>query len=578
MNDVVLGIHCSLLDGKFTSDGNVTLVQDHKVKMAVAEERVSRKKYDGDFRAALAYILDRTKVKASDISLVGLSTFGLSVPPQEKDVETICALVRDSLPGFKGEIKFAPSHHEIHALSAACVADGQDALIAVLDNEGSLLSERKHSALGLNKLERTSYYLYRDGNLSMVARDHDDWGDVGYGKLYSKVTRYVGFRSYHEAGKTMGLAPFGCKDVFSEYMVYRRDQNAISSMRNSEDGIADLMQWFADRGVLLPDARKAGMPLRKIDADLAWWVQNELEESVSNRITGLVSKYSPEIVCISGGVALNSVMNAKLRMSLPVQDVIVPPSPGDAGLSMGAAAWAIWQKEGIIPNFGASPYYGGSYSSEEIIEAAKKAGDITVKPCENLTESVACALADGKIIALFSGASEFGPRALGHRSFLVNPSNAWTTSLLNSQVKNREWFRPYAPVVIEEKCAECFVSGRPTPYMMHIDYVRPEAAKLAQATVHVDGTARLQTVHKALSPEFHGIISRFSKMTGVPMVLNTSFNLGGDPIVETPQNAIETFMKSSWIDALFLGNHVITAKASANRGCLARRKPEGFDL
>ena len=557
MKSNIIGINCSLQsNGKYTFDGNVALIRDGELIMAVAEERVSRKKYDGHFRHALNYVLERTKTSVESIEAVAVSTFAQPTEEEAASRYSIQQAVKDVV-GANVNVSIAPSHHEIHALSAASQCGVEESLIVVIDNEGSIIGSRSNSKLWENRLERTSYYLFKDDRLTLLERDHDGFGEVGFGKAYSKVTRFVGFESYHQAGKTMGLAPFGNPHLLSSCQLFQvcSKRGVKTTMQNSDNGLADLKNWFKTQAIDLPAPRAKQNPIRPIDMQLSRWIQEELEKNVTRRLALLLNKYKVRHLCMSGGVSLNSVMNYRLLTELPVDDVFVPPSPGDAGLALGAAAWYLWKQNGIIPKWTAKSYLGGEYSTKEIEKyLSQSLTSFTIRHHDDPARAAAQILSKGGIIGWFQGASEYGPRALGNRSILADPRNVWMKDIVNHQVKMREWFRPYAPSILLKKADEYFHLNKPEPFMMKIAHTK-EAAKISlPACVHVDETSRLQTVTEEDCPLYAHLLESFYELTDVPAVLNTSFNLNGMPIVESPQDAIDCFLKSPHLNRLFLGN------------------------
>jgi len=550
MTRVQIGIHCSLqTDGSMPADGNVAMSRDGQPIFAVAEERVSRRKYDGDFRQGLRYALDRTGVSAGQVEVVGVSTYSRYVESSDADLDDIRTIVRAEL-GRKAAVEIARSHHEIHAFAAAAYCPEREALIAVLDNEGSLLGaptgDRAQWAF-----EKSSYYRRIGEDLELVARDHDGPGEVGYGKAYSKITRYLGFQSYQEAGKTMGLAPFGGpRGDFPQ--LFERRPGARNAMRNTQDGLKDLESWFEDHAVRLGGPR-SGAPISKLQADLAYWIQAELEASVFDRARGLLAATQAKALAMSGGVALNCVMNSRLR-ALPVSDVFVPPSPGDAGLAVGVLAWLERRTQGRIPLFRGTPYLGGDYSAEAAkADLAPFADQFHLDEVADPVADAADHLARGLIVGWMQGGSEYGPRSLGARSILADPRQPWMKEVLNNLVKGREWFRPYAPAVLIERAGEFFEEPFGSPYMMHTARCRDLCIRSAPAAVHVDDTARLQTVHRDLNPMFHRLIEAFADRTGLPILLNTSFNLGGEPIVEKPSDVARTLLNCPRLDLAYVG-------------------------
>ncbi|MGH3939533.1 MAG: carbamoyltransferase C-terminal domain-containing protein [Pseudonocardiaceae bacterium] len=526
---------------------------------AVGQERVTRRKYDGGFVESARYALDAVGISISEVKTVAISTFGQPDAigdPEHAEVERVVRNVLGDGPSYQ----VVPSHHLAHALSAAAQCPYERALIAVIDNEGSILGPRAFRELWRHGLERTSYYLLDGENITLVARDHDGPGEVGYGKAYSKVTRFVGFRSYQESGKTMALAAFGDPGRFGTLRLFQHesDGRAHTAMRNSADGLRDLAEFFSDAGCPLPPPRRPGERLDPAHIDLAAWCQVELEESVGQRIHALAKEHHIRAFCGAGGVFLNSVMNRRLQDRLDTGDVFVPPSPGDQGLALGAAAWLIRQSTGKLPRWTPRPYLGGQFDDDAIETELARHPDLNwEKPADHVLETVRD-VAAGCIVGWFQGRSEYGPRALGNRSILANPTDPWSREVLNNLVKRREWFRPYAPVAVEERAGKTFDLRSPVPFMMHIAPTRPEAVAELPGGVHVDKSARLQTVRTDQNAVFHRLVTEFADLTGSSAILNTSLNIDGMPIVESPADGIECFRSSPGMDALFLGSMKVT--------------------
>jgi len=465
VNRVVLGVHLSCpAGGDYTADGNAALVVDGVPVVAIAQERVSRRKYDGGFAEAARYCLQAAGIGIGDVDVVAVSTFGRpDVADAAENVEMTSEITRTLGAGPRVEV--VASHHLAHAAAAAAQCPYDRALVAVIDNEGSVIGRRTAGPLWAHALERTSYYLLDGEDLRLVARDHDGPGEVGYGKAYSKVTRYAGFAGYQESGKTMALAAFGDRARFAAVPFFRAadDGHPWTTLGNSEDGLTDLAKFFVEQGVPLPPPRRAGDRFDPAHLDLAAWCQTGLEESVGRRIAGLAAEHDVRAICGAGGVFLNSVMNRSLQDRLQTPDVFVPPSPADAGLALGAAAWSIWRSTGVRPRWTPNPYLGAPYDGGAIT-AAIAASDLVAT---TVLDPVAAAVSDlraGRIIGWFDGRSEHGPRALGNRSILADPSDPWAREMLNNRVKHREWFRPYAPVVPESRAHEVFDLPGPVPF------------------------------------------------------------------------------------------------------------------
>jgi carbamoyltransferase len=562
MSGVVLGVHCSVQpDGRYAADGNIAVVSDGTPVFAIAQERVTRQKYDGGFAEAARYALDYLGLTIRDVQAVAISTFGRPDSSTDPEQEQIATNVRSAL-GEGPEYVVLPSHHLAHALTAISQSTYDHAIVPVIDNEGSILGSRTSPLLWHHPMERTSYYLLDGDTLRLLARDHADPGEVGYGKAYSKVTRYLGFRSYQESGKTMALAAFGDRARFQELRLFEHgaDGRSRTRLRNSADGLQDLARFFADAGVALPPPRRQGNRIDTMHLDLAAWCQSELEASVCLRMRSVTTEHRVSAVCGAGGVFLNSVMNRRLQDALDCPDVFVPPSPGDQGLALGAAAWWLWRSTGSLPRWEARPYLGGGFDEPGILAAVESRADVAVARVDDAVVEAAQELAAGKIVGWFQGRSEYGPRALGHRSILADPSRPWSREVLNNLVKNREWFRPYAPLAVEEEARELFNLHSPVPFMMHVAPVRPSAAARMPGGVHVDNSARLQTVSRHQDVDLHRLVTTFRELTGVPTLLNTSLNVDGMPIVESPHDAVDCFTRATGMDVLFLGSFKVTRK------------------
>ncbi len=566
MNELVLGINLPVLpDGTITYDGNVALGTRNKILTAIAEERVSKKKYDGHVKSAVEEVLAKNKLQLSDISAISVVSFGQPIVEETKVSDALQAEIDLLFPGYDN-IHVVKSHHEAHAISAVCQTSFDRALVVVVDHTGNILGPMiDENRLENNPAEQTSYYLYENGDLTLIAQDFANPSDQGYGRFYGDVTCYLGFNSYRESGKTMGLASFGDASVFSRYSPFLEaaDGEAISALREEgylEDGTKDLALWFKKQGLTIPERRAKDGVLRPFDMDLAAWAQDQLQTSIVRRVKGLMEKHNVDKLCVSGGVAMNSVMNRVLEEELDVA-VYVPPSPGDAGLALGAVAEYFWKKDNVIPKLACTPYLGPVYSENEIKATMKaNADEFTITKVSDPSWEAAQIISKNKVIGWYQDRSEYGPRALGNRSILASPIVNWTKEILNGQIKLREWFRPYAPVVLEEKAEKYFEMLSPVPYMMKVAPIKTQAKIDMPACIHVDNTARLQTVTEQSNRKFYQLIKHLDQLTGVPVVLNTSFNLADMPIVETAQDAINCFRISIGIDRLFVNNYMIEKK------------------
>ncbi len=423
-------------------------------------------------------------------------------------------------------------HHLAHAASAFFPSPFERAAVLTLDGRGE---------------RATTSYSLGDG-LSL-----ERLGQVNYphslGLLYEQVTGYLGFLPSSDEYKVMALASFGeprYLDLFREIIQLGDD---------GQYTIADpqLVERFG------PPRRRGG-PLERRHYDLARSLQVALEETTLALVRWLHEVTGEENLCLAGGVALNCVLNSKIRDQGPFKRVWAQPAAGDAGTALGAALWVDAQEhaigDGVALVSNGRPYQmddvylGPAYSDDEI-EAALRWAKLPYRRLTNLPDEVAALLAQDQIVGWFQGRMEFGPRALGARSILASPLHGEMQERLND-IKDREDFRPVAPVVLEEAVADWFVGAGPSPFMLFVDDIRPEQAERIPAVRHVDGTARIQTINRAQNPLYYELIRAFGERTGVPVLVNTSFNTRGEPIVCTPRDAIECFW-STPLDALVIG-------------------------
>ncbi len=423
------------------------------------------------------------------------------------------------------------NHHVAHAASAYYPSPYEKAAVITLDGRGE---------------NATTGYFLGEGNamtqLATVDMPHS------LGMLYEKITTYLGFLHSSDEYKVMALASYG-KPLFMEEF-----RSIIHVGENGDYTIDDFdpEKWW---GI----GRTKDDPIDQIHFDIAHSLQKVLEETVLKLVEWLYTKTDSENLCMAGGVALNCVMNAVIRDKGPFKNIWVQPAAGDAGTALGAALWldvnlnAKRSTERYVATMD-HVYWGPSYSDEEI-ENFMIWAKTPYKKLTNVAKETAAILADNKIIAWYQGRMEFGPRSLGSRSILASPIPPEMQAKLND-IKDREDFRPVAPVVLEEDAAEWFVGGSFSPFMLFVYPVQDDKADKIPAVRHTDGTARVQTVNRNQHPEYYDLISEFKKLTGVPVLVNTSFNTRGEPIVCTPRDAIECFWTSPF-DALIINSFLL---------------------
>jgi len=383
------------------------------------------------------------------------------------------------------------------------------------------------------------------------------------GSFYEAVTQFCGFKPNYDEGKTMGLAPMGNPDVFKEEVekIITVDKQGRFSIDLSFFNFQYLAnKRYSDKFVkVFGDPRIPGQPFADRHKNLAAAFQRVLEDKVLEICTIIHNKTQAEYLVIAGGVSLNSVMNGRIVRESPFKDIYVMPAAGDNGTALGAAYYLY---NGILKHprtfVHDNPYMGTSYTNEDIkkiLDGAK----LSYEHKEDICDYAAQLLEKGNIIGWFQGAMEVGPRALGSRSILANPAFPDMKDKINAEVKFREAYRPFAPSAIVEAKDDFFDLEVEAPFMLKVCNVRKDKQHVIPAVTHVDGSARLQTVQKELHPRYYDVIKSLGNKTGVPVVLNTSFNIQGEPVVESPKDAIRCFF-STGLDFLVIGNYVLSKK------------------
>jgi carbamoyltransferase len=528
-------------------DPAAALIVDGVPAAAAEEERFSRRKHGKDAVAfsawelpveAMRWCLAEAGLTPADVDAVAYSYDPDLAPAPGPDVtadgwEGLRTLyvrraprfLATALPGLRPERVGYVAHHVAHAASACVAAPAESSAVLVLDGRGEVASH-----LGGR---------WRAGALEVLAGQRLPHS---LGLLYEEVTAHLGFRRSTDEYKVMALASYGDPARFGPAF---RDR-----VRATGDG--GYMVEPVDLAALAP-ARHPDEGWQDVHADLAAAVQRRLEEVVLDLARWLHARTGEETITLAGGVALNCVANGRLAAEGPFARVWVQPAAGDAGTALGAAlAVAARRGEPRVPFTTAA--LGRGWDDDEIESVLKAAEQPYERPAD-LAETVAEALATGAVVGWFQGRSEYGPRALGHRSLLCDPRRPENLGRMNA-LKGREEFRPVAPMVLAERAAEIFDGVQPSPYMLFVHRVDPGWVDRIPAAVHVDGTARIQTVSDADEPLVAAMLRAFERRTGVPVVVNTSFNTAGRPMVDTPRHALECF-GSGPIDLLALGPFVI---------------------
>lgn len=552
---VILGLNSGFdYLGRPVDSGASALMVDGSVVAAIAEERLTREKYAGGFVNSAARVLEIGGVRECDINAVAVSLYQ---HPDALDAVTTTRVNRELGPDLRGRKFILRSHHLSHAASAFYQSPFECALVCVWDNEGSVIGEWAPDHL--RRSERHSYYYGAGNKLTLISRELDGPNDVGFGQGYARFTRFVGLGNYTAAGKLMGLAAYGDPQRYAGLgsLWIPDDTGRLRSLLKARDRHLSVPLLFARCGLPPPSPEPDGHRRQEM-RDLAAFVQHQLEVAAIRRLRALVKQTDAPALCIAGGVALNSVLNGKLQRELGVP-VYVPPQPDDTGQALGnvilshvfnlgstvRAPWRLQQSNDL----------GGTCAPRDLQRLLNELclpGKVT--SITNIAEDAAETIASGAIVGWVHGRSEYGARALGHRSILADPRSAEMRNRINA-VKRRESFRPVAPAVPNEVASKYFDIG-PSPLwatMSGTVSVRPSAVKLIEAAVHVDGTARPQLVDRATKPLFHALLTAFGKRTGVPVLLNTSFNSAGEPIVETAEQACVS-ATSMGIDVLYVGD------------------------
>jgi len=556
-----------------THDSGIALLEDGVPELIFEEERFNRVKKTKKFpKQSLAAARADFDLNLADVDVITTPwdvrqlrrtalrlltrrfplSLSLLLPSthdsQQNQIMVLNSYLRHGLSKSFGCTALPPvvnvGHHDSHA-AVFFVSPFEEALVLVMDGYGDDSS--------------SSAYLGRGARLERK------WSTEimnSVGLVYTFVTQHLGFAGFGDEGKVMALAAFGSATYVNKF------RDVIRS--TADGGYAVDMSYFSyDKfGQLRPfsrkfldtfgHARRPEEPLTDRHRDLAFALQTVTEEVILNRVRSLLKQYPVRDLCMSGGVALNCVANAKVLEATDVRRVWVPPCASDTGAPFGSALWHTHQTLGLPRRFELThPYYGAAYKNEEIVRALDAEGlGYHRLPTAQLLRRVAKDLADGKIIGWFQDRFEMGPRALGNRSILADPRRAEMRNELNDRIKKREPFRPFAPVVLAERASEYFEVSQADPFMTLAPRVRTDKQGVIPASVHIDGTGRIQTIDRAANPKYYGLIEEFARLTGVPVLLNTSFNRK-EPIVAAPKDAIACYLLSG-IDVLVLGDFYTT--------------------
>ena len=579
----------------FYHDSAAALIEDGEIVAAAQEERFTRKKHDAGFPAqAVAYCLDQSGADPDAIDHVvfydkpflkferlletyvafaprGYRSFAMAIPLWLKEKLFQKTLLRDALRDFAPDCDWESrllftEHHQSHAASAFFPSPFEEAVVLTMD--------------GVGEWATTSAAIGRGNHLEIIREIHFPHS---LGLLYSAFTYYTGFKVNAGEYKLMGLAPYGEPKYARIIRDNLIDLKPDGSFRLDLDyfdyctGLTMTNQRFHDLFGGPPSPPDGRVTMREMD--LAASVQAVLEEVVLRLTRSLVRDTGLRSLCLAGGVALNCVANGKILRDGHVDDIWIQPAAGDAGGALGAALAAYYQfadrpRRVISGDAMKGSYLGPEFAQGEIEQRLTAAGArFTILDDSGLIDTCAAAIEEGKALGWFQGRMEFGPRALGARSILGDARSRTMQSVLNLKVKFRESFRPFAPAVLREDVADWFELDADSPYMLLVADVAGQRRREMSdaesalfgidklnvprsqipAVTHVDYSARVQTVHAETNPRFHALISRFKQRTGCPVIVNTSFNVRGEPIVATPEDAFRCFMGTG-LDMLAIGN------------------------
>ena len=572
----ILGINA------YHGDAAAAIVRDGKLIAAAEEERFNRFKHSAGFpEQSIRYCLSAAGIGLEDLDHVGISRdpsahlhkkilfaatrIAKLASHQIKDRLGNAARVRDVKDELARVFRVSKKnlrarfhnieHHRAHLASCFFVSPFNQAALLSIDGFGDFIS--------------TMWALGEGNSIDVL-------GQVEYphstGIVYTATTQFLGFPHYGDEGKIMGLAPYGQPRFIQQFReIIRTEENGqfrlnLDYFRHHNEGVE--MTWdegspvigrvFSDEFIdLFGPPRDPGAALSNRERDIAASLQLRLEEVGFHILNHLHEQTGLTDLALAGGVAYNSVMNGKILLNTPFKRLFIQPAAGDSGTALGVC-YQIYN--GILKcersEVMTGAYTGPEFTAEEIESSLLESGlPFERHSDEDLTKRAAQDIAAGLVVGWFQGRMEFGPRALGNRSIVVDPRRAEMKCILNDRIKKREPFRPFAPSILEERVGEYFEQTHPSPAMLMVYQIKPERRGEIPAVTHVDGSGRLQTVSREVNARYYQLISDFAALTGVPVVLNTSFN-ENEPIVCTPQHAIECFRKTM-MDVLYLGNYAV---------------------
>lgn len=575
---ITLGINA------FHGDAAACIFIDDKLISAAEEERFTRVKHCAGFPInAINFCLNYSNLKISELDYIAVNRnpnqkiiskllfasknifnykFILNRVNNLKKINSIKAILENHF-GEKVNAKLHQiDHHTAHVASSIFFSGYEKSNFISVDGFGDFAS----TSIG-----------HYDGN--KIIKYKEVLFPHSLGLFYTAITQYLGFLKYGDEYKVMGLAPYG-KPIYIEKLneILIKDQSKLFCLNldyfQHHTGNVE-MTWLTGEPKigkvyskelinLLGPERNPKDQIEKTHMDIAASAQNVYEETLFEILNKLYEKNNDDSLCISGGCGMNSAANGKILKNTKYKKIYIPPSPGDSGGAIGAASFFLNKKYRINKKYSDNPYLGPEYDSESINELLKKNNkeikekNINIKKfdnIDNLLSITAKLLAKGNIIGFFQGRMEWGPRALGNRSILADPRNPNIREILNVKIKKREEFRPFAPSIIKEKVSGWFEIYDDVPFMSKVFQIKKEKRKLIPAVTHVDGSGRLQTVTKELNDTYYKLINYFNDLTGVPMLLNTSFN-ENEPIVCDPSQALDCFLRTK-MDYLIMQDYLL---------------------
>lgn len=546
-------------------NGSAVLLKDGKVCVGIEKERITRKKHDGgNDNDAIRYCLEAEGINLADVAVV-VQCANFEIPA--KDFYRGERIFKDQPTTL-----ISISHHLAHAYSAVGTSPFNECVVMVIDGCGSPLDQFielqpnqtsiiaddviKMSAM---QCEKDSFYHFKNGILQHVWKDFSTMAtqdgllslpttEHSIGGFYAAVSQYV-FGDMNDVGKLMGLAPFGKDGVHTtEAFYFENDRLFVhegwkSNFKNPSKGYNYFKAHFQEY------------------ADVAKWAQVQIEQAVIRTFSQRLKQFPSQFICYSGGVALNAVANSKLVARFPNHHFHFEPAAGDNGLALGCAyyGWLEYLQKEKVPHDG-STCFGREYTPHEIDDAIAKFPSLLCRKTNSeatLIEECAEHLAEGKTLAWFQSGSEFGPRALGRRSILAHPGIDGLKEHINRNIKFREDFRPFAPSIPKEEVSKYFENGLESPYMILVDRTKKEHLHHLKNVTHADGSARTQTVNSSWNSRYAKLLTAFGEKGGIPILLNTSLNRKGTPMVETPFDALQLFEETA-LDILVIDHYIIT--------------------